>query len=271
MTPPPDILQKILACKTQEVMERNERLPLRKLSERIAELPPPRGFMAALQQRIAEGKPAVIAEIKRASPSKGILRDPFMPAAIARNYAQHGATCLSVLTDTPFFQGAPEHLQEARQACELPILRKDFIIDAYQVYEARAWEADCILLIVAALGDATLNDLAQTAWHLEMDVLVEVHTRDELERALALQFPLIGINNRNLHTFETHLDITLGLKAYIPDEVLVVTESGIHSGADVARLWEYGVKAFLVGEAFMRADDPGAQLAALFSHQKFTG
>ncbi len=264
MSRPPDILQKILARKAEEVAERRERLSLAELARQVEHLPPPRQFRARLEQTIAQGWPAVIAEIKRASPSKGLLRDPFRPAEIARSYATAGACGLSVLTDRDFFQGCEAYLQEARAACELPVLRKDFIIDPYQAYEARQIGADCILLIVAALDDARLHDLARLAAELHMDVLVEVHDAEELERALALDLGLIGINNRNLRTFETRLETTLDLLARVPAGRTVVTESGIHTPADVALMRGHGVHAFLVGEAFMRAADPGAKLAELF-------
>jgi indole-3-glycerol phosphate synthase len=264
VNPPADILRKILAHKAEEVVARAERLSMRELSQRIEAAPRPRGFVEVIEARIRRGEAAVIAEIKQASPSKGVLREDLRPADIARSYQRAGASCLSVLTDMEFFQGKDEHLQAARQACDLPVLRKDFVIDAYQVYEARVLGADCILLIVAALGDAQLVELTGLAAHLDMDVLVEVHDAAELERAIDLGVPLIGINNRNLHTFETHLETTLSLLDRIPDDRTVVTESGIHSAADVERLRRHGVHAFLVGEAFMRAADPGAQLAAIF-------
>ena len=245
-------------------MERAERLPLKTLSERVQAAPEPRGFVAALRREIEAGRPAVIAEIKKASPSKGLLRADFHPAQIARSYAEHGATCLSVLTDVEFFQGADDFLVQARAACALPVLRKDFIVDPYQVYEARVMGADCILLIVAALGDAQLLELNALAHELHLDVLVEVHDGTELERALTLNTPLIGINNRNLRTFETRLQTTLELLPQIPDDCLVVTESGIHTPADVALMRQHGVHAFLIGEAFMRAPDPGVALGRLF-------
>ena len=264
MSAPPDILQKILARKAEEIAERGARLSVAELARQAERLPPPRPFRARLEQTIAQGRPAVIAEIKRASPSKGLLRDPFRPAEIARGYATAGACGLSVLTDRDFFQGCEAYLQEARAACELPVLRKDFLIDPYQVYEARQIGADCILLIVAALDDARLHDLARLAAELQMDVLIEVHDAEELERALALDPGLIGINNRNLRTFATRLETTLDLLARIPAGRIVVTESGIHTPADVALMRGHGVHAFLVGEAFMRAADPGAKLAELF-------
>lgn len=263
MTETPDILKQILQRKAEEIVQRSSQLSLRALSQRIEEAPSPRGFMAQLEQTIAAGRAAVIAELKRASPSKGLLRERFVPADIARSYAAHGATCLSVLTDASFFQGSEVYLQEARAACALPVLRKDFIIDPYQVYESRVMGADCILLIVAALGDALLGDLAGLALHLDMDVLVEVHDAIELERALALRMPLIGINNRDLRSFDTRLETTLDLRAKVPDDCLIVSESGIHTAADVALLRRHGVHAFLVGEACMRAPEPGEKLAEL--------
>ena len=265
MTDTPDILKKILRRKTEEIAERSTRTSLRELSQQIDALPPTRGFQQQLLDTVADDQPAVIAEIKKASPSKGLMRDPFIPAEIAQSYAQHGATCLSVLTDQDFFQGSDEYLQQARAACNLPVLRKDFTIDSYQIYEARVIGADCILLIAAALGDPSLGELAQLGHELGLDVLVEIHDADELERALALNITLLGINNRDLRTFDTRLDTTLNLLADIPDDCLVVTESGIHSQADVALMREHGVNAFLVGEAFMRASEPGAKLAELFS------
>ncbi len=260
----PDILRKILARKTAEIAERGARLPLDELRRQVEKLPPPRPFLEALRRTISRGQPAVIAEIKRASPSKGLLRDPFQPAEIARSYAAAGAAALSVLTDRDFFQGHEDHLRAARAACDLPVLRKDFLIDPYQVYEARWIGADCILLIVAALDDAALRDLAQVAAELALDVLVEIHDAGELERALRIEAPLIGVNNRDLRTFNTRLETTLNLLPQIPADRLVVTESGIHTPADVALMREHGVQTFLVGEAFMRAADPGVKLAELF-------
>lgn len=260
----PDILAQILARKREEIAQRSAHVSLRLLSERTADLPPSRGFLAALEDKVALGEPAVIAEIKKASPSKGVIRANFKPAAIAASYAQAGAACLSVLTDVDFFQGADAYLQQARAACTLPVLRKDFVIDPYQVYEARVLGADCILLIVAALDDTMLRELAQLAWHLDMEVLIEVHDRDELERALWVNSTLIGINNRNLRTFETSLETTLDLLPLIPPNRLVVTESAIHTRDDVARMRAQGVNIFLVGEAFMRAPEPGAELARVF-------
>jgi indole-3-glycerol phosphate synthase len=259
-----DILQRILARKIEEVAERRAREPLADLVARCAGMPPTRGFAAALEAKIAAGQPGVIAEIKKASPSRGVIRADFDPAAIARSYAAAGAACLSVLTDRDFFQGDEVYLQQARIACTLPVLRKDFTIDPYQVHEARAIGADCILLIVAALDDAALLELALLAAELDLDVLVEVHDEAELERALGVPAPLIGVNNRDLHTFETSLDTTLRLRERVGEDRLLVTESGIRSADDVARMRAAGIGAFLVGEAFMRAPDPGAALARLF-------
>ncbi|NCT67687.1 MAG: indole-3-glycerol phosphate synthase TrpC [Rhodanobacteraceae bacterium] len=260
-----DILNRILARKVEEIAARSAALPLAELSARVADLPPTRGFAAALEAKIAAGSAGVIAEVKKASPSQGVIRADFDPAAIAASYEAAGAACLSVLTDVDFFQGADVYLQQARAACALPVLRKDFVIDTYQVYEARAIGADCILLIVAALGDAALLDLSLLAAELDLDVLVEVHDEAELERALDVPAPLIGINNRNLRTFETSLDTTLRLRARVGDERVLVTESGIRTPDDVARMRAAGVHAFLVGEAFMRAPDPGTELARLFA------
>lgn len=260
-----DILQAILARKVVEIRERSQRLSLRELSARCADLAPCRGFADALQAKIAAGRPAVIAEVKKASPSKGVIRPDFRPAEIARSYEAGGAACLSVLTDVDFFQGNDTYLQEARAACALPVLRKDFTLDAYQVYEARMLGADAILLIVAALGDAALAELSNLALELGLDVLVEVHDIDELERALQIAAPLIGINNRNLRTFEVTLDTTLAMRSAVPKDRVLVTESGIFTPADVALMRGNGVDAFLVGEAFMRAADPGAELARLFA------
>jgi indole-3-glycerol phosphate synthase len=264
MNAPPDILQKILARKAEEIAERARRVSLDELKKRLADAPVPRGFVKAIRSRIATGLPAVIAEIKKASPSKGLLRADFHPAEIAGSYERHGATCLSVLTDRDFFQGDDANLQQARAACALPVLRKDFTVDPYQVYEARVLGADAILLIVAALGDARLRELAALAAALDMDVLVEVHDAHELERALALPTPLIGINNRDLRTFRTTLTTTLDLLDKIPGDRIVVTESGIHAPCDVAQMRGRGVNAFLVGETFMKADDPGVKLRELF-------
>lgn len=260
-----DILKKILRRKAEEVAERSALVSMRALSQRVEDADPARGFVEAIRRRIAQGQAAVIAEIKKASPSKGLLRADFRPAEIAVSYERAGAACLSVLTDVDFFQGADAYLQQARAASTLPVLRKDFTIDPWQVYESRALNADCILLIVAALDDTQLADLTGLAQHLGMDVLVEVHDAGELERALTLHTPLIGINNRNLRTFETRLETTLELLDRIPADCIVVTESGIHTPDDVARLRASGVHAFLVGETFMRATDPGARLTELFA------
>ncbi len=260
-----DILNRILARKAEEVAERQARLPLAELSARIATLPETRGFAAAIEEKIAAGLPAVIAEVKKASPSKGVIRADFDPAAIARSYEEAGAACLSVLTDSDFFQGSEAFLRQARSACSLPLLRKDFIIDPYQVHEARAIGADCILLIVAALEDDVLLQLALLAAELDLDVLCEVHNEEELERALALPVPLIGVNNRNLRNFETSLETSLALQELIEYDRVLVAESGIHTPEDVMRLREGGIQAFLVGEAFMRAKDPGSELRRLFT------
>jgi indole-3-glycerol phosphate synthase len=264
-----DILHKIIQRKTEELSAAAATLALPQLRQQAQEALPPRGFHAALQQAINAGRAGVIAEIKKASPSKGIIRPEFDPPAIARSYATHGAACLSVLTDRDFFHGSPEYLRQARAACTLPVICKDFIIDAYQVYAARSWNADCILLIVAALDDSQLQDLAAQAQDLGMDVLVEIHNAAELERALNVPVPLLGINNRNLRTFETSLNTTLALLADIPPDRLVVSESGIHTPEDVALLRAAGVHAFLVGEAFMRAPHPGLELARLFPPPSF--
>ena len=259
-----DILQKILATKQREVAEASSAVPLAQVKAQAAVASEPRDFEAALRTKIRAGEPAVIAEVKKASPSKGVLRADFDPAAIARSYAAAGAACLSVLTDREYFQGAPEYLQAARGACALPALRKDFMVDPYQVYEARALGADCILLIVAALEPAEMRELEAHALGLGMAVLVEIHNAAEMDAALTLKTPLLGINNRNLRTFETRLESTLDLLGSIPADKLVVTESGILSSADVRLMRSRGVEAFLVGEAFMRAKDPGAALAELF-------
>ncbi len=287
----PDILDRILAVKAEEIAAARKREPLEALREAAEWAPPPRDFTGAIRARLAAGRPAVIAEIKKASPSKGVLRADFRPAEIAAAYERGGAACLSVLTDRQFFQGAPEYLREARDACALPVLRKDFIVDPYQVYEARAMGADCILLIVAAFplpspaGEgvaynvAALRELEALADHLGMAVLVESHDAGELAAALRLDTPLIGVNNRNLRSFETRLETTLDLLSRIQQsppspsrgEVggeggrVIVTESGILAPEDVARMRRHGVHAFLVGEAFMRAADPGAELARLFA------
>jgi indole-3-glycerol phosphate synthase len=259
-----DILNRILARKVEEIAERSARLPLAELRARVADQPDTRGFAAALESCVEAGRAAVIAEIKKASPSKGVIRADFDPVAIAQSYQRGGASCLSVLTDVDFFQGADAHLQQVRAACGLPLLRKDFTIDAYQVYEARVIGADCILLIAAALDDETLMDLALLAADLDLDVLVEVHDGDELERALEIPAPLIGINNRNLRSFEVSLETSVNLRRNVPAERLLVSESGIATREDVAHLRTAGIHAFLVGEAFMRATDPGSELQRLF-------
>jgi indole-3-glycerol phosphate synthase len=265
MSNTPDILKTIIRRKREEITQRRAALPLERLTERLAQIDnPTRGFARAIAERIAQGGAGVIAEIKKASPSKGVIRADFRPAEIAASYQRGGAVCLSVLTDIDFFQGSDDYLKQARAACDLPVIRKDFIIDPYQVHEARLIGADCILLIVSCLDDGTLAELNDLAHRLGMDVLVEVHDAAELERALRLDNRLIGINNRNLRTFEVSLDTTLELLAQIPPQNIVVTESGIHSPADVARMRRHGVHAFLVGEAFMRAEEPGERLAELF-------
>lgn len=269
----PDILHRILDRKAEEVAERKRKRSLDDLAARVADLEATRGFVAAIDAKLHDGIPAVIAEIKKASPSKGLIRADFNPAEIARSYERGGATCLSVLTDADFFQGHEDYVREAREACSLPILRKDFIVDEYQVYEARVIGADCILLIVAAFAskeggdviydDKALLELSMLAAELDLDVLVEVHNEDELEVALDLPVPLIGVNNRNLRTFETSLGTSLRLKDRVGDGTLVA-ESGIHTPEDVKVLREKGIDCFLVGEAFMRAADPGAELRKLF-------
>lgn len=259
-----DVLQRILAVKTDEVARARKAKHQTVLRDEARRAPAPRDFAGALRQRTAAGKPAVIAEIKRASPSRGVLRESYDPAAIAASYERHGAACLSVLTDEQFFQGALEHLTRARAACTLPVLRKDFTVDAYQLYEARAAGADCILLIVAALDVPKMRELEAVAHELGMAVLVEAHDAGELEQALELKTPLIGINNRDLRTFETRLETTLDLMPRIPAGRVVVTESGVLTPADVRKLRKGRVDCFLVGEAFMRASDPGAELARLF-------
>jgi indole-3-glycerol phosphate synthase len=260
-----DILSRILARKHAEVAERSAIDPLASVRARASGLPPTRGFFDALAVRIADRRSAVIAEVKKASPSQGVIRADFDPAAIARSYEAGGAACLSVLTDIDFFQGADAYLQQARDACALPVLRKDFVVDPWQVYESRLLGADCILLIAAALDDTMLRSLLGLAGELGLDALVEVHDEDEMERALATDARLIGVNNRNLRTFEVSLETTLTLRAKVPDGRLLVTESGIRSRDDVARMRAAGVHAFLVGEQFMRAPDPGEELARLFA------
>jgi indole-3-glycerol phosphate synthase len=262
--PQADLLNAILQRKAAEVAARNASLPLRELGARAADAPPVRGFADAVAAKIAGNQPAVIAEVKKASPSKGVIRADFDPPAIARSYAAAGATCLSVLTDEDFFQGSDAYLQQARAACMLPVLRKDFIVDAWQVYEARALGADCILLIVAALDDARLVEFGTLAMDLGMDVLVEVHDIDELERALQVPARLLGVNTRNLRSFEVSLDTTLALREAVPRDRIAVAESGIATPDDVRRLRDADVHAFLVGETFMRETDPGAALRRLF-------
>lgn len=264
MNDTPTILKKILARKAEEVAERSAQLSVSDLEKKFAEQPAPRGFAKAMSERVVRGESAVIAEVKKASPSKGVLREDFDPAAIARSYEHGGATCLSVLTDRDFFQGHEDYLIAARHACSLPVIRKDFIVDPYQVTEARAIGADCILLIVAALPLAQLTALHDQALELGMDVLVEVHNAEEMHQALTLSTPLIGINNRDLHTFNLTLDTTLTLKDLVDDGRTLITESGILQPADVQLMKSAGVHGFLVGEAFMRAEDPGARLNELF-------
>jgi indole-3-glycerol phosphate synthase len=259
-----DILNRILARKQQEIAVRRQVTSIDDLQQRAHDASAPRGFVATLKHRVEHGEAAVIAEIKKASPSKGIIREDFDVVKIAKSYTAGGASCLSVLTDHDFFQGHEDFLIAARGACELPVIRKDFIVDPYQVIESRAIAADCILLIVAALDDESLANLHQQARSLGMDVLVEVHDRDELERALRLDLELVGINNRDLRTFDTSLDTTIDLLELVPDDCLVVTESGIHTRDDIALMRKHDVHAFLVGEAFMRAPDPGAELRELF-------
>jgi len=261
----PDVLKRILEVKLVENAKRSAVLPIDALKEVIASQDPTRGFVNAVNDCVAANKPAVIAEVKRASPSKGILRDPFDPIAIAESYARGGACCLSVLTDEDFFQGSEQALVSARAACNLPVIRKDFLIHEYQVYEARAMGADCVLLIVAALDDATLRTLYNLAVELGMDVLVEVHDANELARALELQPMLLGINNRDLRTFDVSLNTTLNLLSHIPSGTTVVTESGILNSSHVQEMKSASVMAFLVGEAFMRASDPGEALRDLFA------
>ena len=260
-----DILERIVAVKREEIAAARARRDLASLRRDAEALGGQRDFIGAMRAKVAAGEAAVIAEVKRASPSKGVLREHFVPAEIAASYARHGAACLSVLTDAQFFQGSADHLLQARAACALPVIRKDFMVDPYQVFEARAMGADCILLIAACLDDAPMADLEAQAHALGMTVLVEVHDGAELDRALRLKTPLVGINNRNLRTFEVTLQTTLDLLERVPAERLLVTESGILGVADVQRMRAAGVHAFLVGEAFMRAPDPGAALAALFT------
>jgi indole-3-glycerol phosphate synthase len=259
-----DILNRILTRKTEEIAANRLALPLEQIRLQLTTASTPRGFIRSLREKQASGLAAVIAEIKKASPSKGVIREDFDPAQIARSYAKGGAACVSVLTDRDFFQGHDDDLLAARNACSLPVLRKEFIIDPYQVFEARMLGADCILLIVAALDDEALAELHVLSSELGMDTLVEIHDQSELERAMRLNLDMIGINNRNLHTFETRLSTTLDLLDQIPGACLVVTESGIHSSEDVKLMRDHGVNCFLVGEAFMRAHEPGSELRALF-------
>ncbi|NBU45243.1 MAG: indole-3-glycerol phosphate synthase TrpC [Betaproteobacteria bacterium] len=261
-----DILKKIVAVKHEEIAQAQRLRPLAQVRADAESRVMTRDFEGAMRRRIAQGEAAVIAEIKKASPSRGVLREPFVPADIAQSYAEHGAACLSVLTDRSFFQGAPDYLKQARASCDLPVLRKDFMVDPYQVYEARAMGADCILLIVACLEDGLMAELEAIAFALGMAVLVEVHDAEELDRALQLKTPLVGINNRNLRTFEVSLDTTLSQLARVPPDRLLVTESGILAREDVTRMRDAGVHAFLVGEAFMRAPVPGEALARLFDN-----
>ena len=262
----PDILQRILERKVEEIAERQAQWTLAELEIVVRQQEDPRGFADAIRRSIVAGQVAVIAEVKKASPSRGVIRKDFEVASIASSYAQHGATCLSVLTDQDFFQGHNDYVEQAREVCGLPVLRKDFVIDPWQVTESRAIGADCVLLIVAALADGQLAELASVAAECEMDVLVEVHDRDELDSALLVSPCLIGINNRDLRTFETRLETTLEMVDQIPDDQLLVTESGIHDRGDVKRMRAAGVHAFLIGEAFLRSPDPGAKLSALFKN-----
>lgn len=259
-----DALDKIMAHKADEVLAAKQATPLSEVKATAADVPPCRGFAAALKAKLVQSHPAVIAEVKKASPSKGVIRADFDPASIARSYEAHGAACLSVLTDEEFFQGHADYLMQAREQVQIPILRKDFMLDEYQVFEAKAMQADCILLIAAALEDELMFDLWHRARELGLDVLVEVHNQQELQRALQLELSMVGINNRNLRDFSTSLDTTVSLLAQIPLGVTVVTESGIHSRDDIELMQSNDVNAFLVGEAFMRADEPGAKLAELF-------
>ena len=259
-----DILDKIVAVKLQEVAAAKTRKSLELVRADAESRVLTRDFVGAIRTKIAEGKPAVIAEVKKASPSKGIIREDFIPADIAQSYAEFGAACLSVLTDVQFFQGSVDYLKQARASCQLPVLRKDFMVDAYQIYESRCMGADAVLLIAACLDDAQMKDMEAIALGLDMAVLVEVHDQSELERALKLRTPLIGINNRNLKTFEVSLETTLALRSQVPADRILVTESGIHTRDDVLRMGAAGVSAFLVGEAFMRVPEPGEALEALF-------
>ena len=261
----PDILKKILARKSEEISERKSKMSEQELKDRADDCTPTRGFNMAIEKSISEGKAAVIAEIKKASPSKGVICENFDPELIARSYESAGATCLSVLTDVNFFQGSDMDLQSARTSCALPVLRKDFMIDPYQIHESRVLGADCILIIVSALSDTQMQELVGIAQEIGLDVLVEVHNREELERGLMLRTPLIGINNRSLHTFETNIGTTIGLLPDVFYDRTVITESGIHTTEHVKTMRKHGVNGFLVGEAFMRAEDPGEKLRELFS------
>ncbi len=260
----PTVLKKIIDRKVEEVSARKAQISIGDLRAQAAEADPVRGFVASLGSKVGQGQPAVIAEVKKASPSKGVIREQFDPAAIAESYEAGGAACLSVLTDVDFFQGADGYLGEAREACSLPVIRKDFTIDPYQIWEARALNADAVLLIVACLELPHLKELYSVAKEAGLDALIEVHDQQELDEALQLEPSLIGINNRDLHTFDTSLDTTLDLLEHIPEDIQVVTESGIHGPEDVARMRAAGVHTFLVGEAFMRAEDPGSELQRLF-------
>ena len=260
-----DVMRRILEAKRREVEQARATIPLTDMERRAERADPPRGFEAALRRRIADGRPGVIAEIKRASPSRGLIRADFNPVRIAQSYEAHGASCLSVLTDREFFGGSPDDLLAARSACKLPVLRKDFMIDPYQVYEARSWGADCILLIVDAAADEELESMGRLARSLGMDVLVECHDAGQLERALTLPTALVGINNRDLRTFETRIETTLELRAHVPSDRILVAESGISRPEHIRRLQAAGVSAYLVGSAFMEADEPGERLEALFS------
>ncbi len=265
MSKTPDILKKILQRKVEEITAATARESLVDLSKRAQSALPVRGFIQAIENKIAANQAAVIAEIKKASPSKGVMRENFIAADIAQSYEKGGAACLSILTDRDFFQGSTEFLIQAREVTSLPVIRKDFMIDPYQVYEARAMNADCILLIVSALGDAMLNELLGLAHHLQMDVLMEVHDREEMQRAIESGAKLIGVNNRNLRTFDVSLQTTLDMLDMLPEDRILVTESGIHAADDVKLMRENEIHSFLVGEAFMRADEPGEKLAELFA------
>ncbi|MEQ6885361.1 indole-3-glycerol phosphate synthase TrpC [Salicola sp. Rm-C-2C1-2] len=265
MNDTPTVLRRIIARKHEELAERRRRLPLEACRAEAREQPATRGFAATVHRHIDAGGPGVIAEIKRASPSAGVLRDPYDPAVIARDYEAHGAACLSVLTDRDFFQGSEADLLDARNACTLPVLRKDFMVDDYQIHESRIAGADCVLLIAACLSLTQMQTMAGLARELNMDVLVEVHNQAELDQALQVDCPLLGINNRDLHTFEVSLATTLDLHQRVPEDRLTVTESGIHTREDAEAMRKRGIHAFLVGESFMRAESPGDRLATLFT------